>query len=190
MLPSLNYITLTLVLQAVRDGNINYCNSVGLTLDEVRELSKLTLDEFLFISKTPAIFLDISVNHERLQYNLLRSRQESHLQQQINRAVRLGASHEMLYRYFGLSSNDVAVRRRLLGVSVPGGRKVLPDENTDAKIWLLWKKKHVDDTESFEALDAMMQITEELSCEDNTLSLTVVRNRIVLFESRSQKGGY
>ncbi|EAA6844983.1 DUF2857 domain-containing protein, partial [Salmonella enterica subsp. enterica] len=122
MLPSLNYITLTLVLQAVRDGNINYCNSVGLTLDEARELSKLTLDEFLFISKTPAIFLDISVNHERLQYNLLRSRQESHLQQQINRAVRLGASHEMLYRYFGLSSNDVAVRRRLLGVSVPGGR--------------------------------------------------------------------
>lgn len=188
MLPSLNYITLTLVLQAVRDGNINYCNAIGLTLDEVRELSKLTLDEFLFISKTPAIFLDISVNHERLQYNLLRSRQELHLQQQINRAVRLGASHEILCKYFGLNSNDVAARRRLLGVSIPGGRKSLPDENTDAKIWLLWKKKYTGNTESSDALDVMMQITEELSSGGNTLSLTVIRNRIVLFENNTNKG--
>lgn len=189
MLPSINYMTLIFSLQAVREGNIKYCNRLGLTLDEMRELNKLSLDELFFISKTSLMFLDISVNHERLKNTLIRSRQELHFQQQINRAVRLGASHEILNIYFGLSSVDVAARRRLLGISIPNGRKVIPDENTDARIWLLWKKKLPDNSESLQALDIMMQITEELHDEGHMFSLTVIRNRITLFENNTKKGG-
>lgn len=189
MLTSINYMTLIFVLQAVREGNIKYCNTLGLTLNEIRELNKLSLDELFFISKTSLMFIDITVNHERLKNLLIRSRQELQHQQQINRAVRLGASHEILYKYFGLNTADVAARRRLLGITIPNGRTVIPDENTDAKIWLLWKKKHQDNTESLQALDVMMQITEELYNEGYTFSLTVIRNRIVLFEKNAQKRG-
>lgn len=189
MLTSINYMTLIFVLQAVREGNIKYCNTLGLTLNEIRELNKLSLDELFFISKTSLMFIDITVNHEHLKNLLVRSRQELQHQQQINRAVRLGASHEILYKYFGLNTADVAARRRLLGITIPNGRTVIPDENTDAKIWLLWKKKHQDNTESLQALDVMMQITEELYNEGYTFSLTVIRNRIVLFEKNAQERG-
>ncbi|EAA9298080.1 DUF2857 domain-containing protein [Salmonella enterica subsp. diarizonae] len=189
MLPSINYMTLIFALQAVREGNIKYCNTIGLTLDEMREINKLSLDELFFISKTSLMFIDVSVNHERLKNILIRSRQELQYQQQINRAVRLGASHEILYTYFGLNTVDVAARRRLLGITIPNGRKVIPDENTDARIWLLWKTKHLNNTESLQALDAMMQITEELYNEGYTFSLTVIRSRIKLFENNILKGG-
>ncbi|EAP2381905.1 DUF2857 family protein, partial [Salmonella enterica] len=74
MLPSINYMTLIFVLQAVREGNIKYCNTLGLTLNEIRELNKLSLDELFFISKTSLMFIDITVNHEHLKNLLVRSR--------------------------------------------------------------------------------------------------------------------
>lgn len=53
MLPSINYMTLIFALQAVREGNIKYCNTLGLTLNEVREINKLSLDELFLSAKHP-----------------------------------------------------------------------------------------------------------------------------------------
>jgi hypothetical protein len=47
----------------------------------------------------------------------------------------------LLNHYFGLTSNEVCLRRRLLGVSVPYGRTPEPDEKTDAAIWLQWQQR-------------------------------------------------
>lgn len=66
-------------------------------------------------------------------------------------------------RYFGVGSRETCARRRLLGVSVPNGRTPIPDEETDAAIWHQWQKYRVENIDSPEALDAMMQVTENLS---------------------------
>lgn len=180
MIPLINYTILTDALHALKEGNIRHCESLGFTFDEMNALNQLSLDELFTVSRAAAPFVSVSVRHDVLHHLLAQARQEYHHQQEINRAIRLGGSISLLSHYFGLTSNEVCLRRRLLGVSVPYGRTPEPDEETDAAIWLQWQKCRVENLESPNALIAMMQVTEVLLPRFQGLSLTMVWRRITL----------
>lgn len=184
-IPSLNYAVLTDALHALKDGNIRYCESLGFTFDEMNALNQLSLDELFIVSRSSAPFVAVSIRHDVFCHLLALSHQEVQRQQQINRAIRLGGSIALLNRYFGLTSNEVCLRRRLLGISIPYGRTPVPDEETDAGIWRQWHKRRVENLDSPEALEAMMQVTEDLSFQHASPSLTVVWNRITLCEQEA-----
>lgn len=184
-IPSLNYAVLTDALHALKDGNIRYCESLGFTFDEMNALNQLSLDELFIVSRSSAPFVAVSIRHDVFCHLLALSHQEVQRQQQINRAIRLGGSIALLNRYFGLTSNEVCLRRRLLGVSVPYGRTPEPDEETDAEIWRQWQKCRVGNLESSDALAAMMQVTEKLLPDAEALSLTTVWKRITLCEQEA-----
>ncbi|ENU0860846.1 DUF2857 domain-containing protein [Citrobacter amalonaticus] len=185
MIPSINYTILTDALHALKEGNLRHCEALGFTFDEMSALNQLSLDELFIVSQSSAPFVAVSVRHDVLCHLLALSRQEVQRQQQINRAILLGGSIALLNQYFGLTSNEVCLRRRLLGVSVPYGRTPEPDEETDAAIWQQWQQCRVDKLESPEALTAMMQVTENLLPDAGGLSLTTVRKRIVLCEQEA-----
>ncbi|KAA8995868.1 MULTISPECIES: DUF2857 domain-containing protein [Pectobacteriaceae] len=185
MIPSLNYAVLTDVLHALKEGNIRYCEALGFTYDEMNAINQLSLDELFIVSRASAQFMNVTIQHEVLRQILAQSRQEVLLQQQINRAICLGGSIELLNQYFGLSSNEISARRRLLGISISQGRTQIPDEDTDAEIWVRWQKRRPENIDSLNALDIMMQVTEELSSQDEGPSLTVVWNRITLCEKEA-----
>ncbi|EPG4495561.1 DUF2857 domain-containing protein [Klebsiella pneumoniae] len=180
MIPLINYTILTDALHALKEGNIRHCESLGFTFDEMNALNQLSLDELFTVSRAAAPFVSVSVRHDVLHHLLAQARQEYQHQQEINRAIRLGGSISLLNHYFGLTSNEVCLRRRLLGVSVPYGRTPEPDEETDAAIWLQWQKCRVENLESPNALMAMMQVTEVLLPRFQGLSLTMVWRRITL----------
>ena len=180
MIPLINYTILTDALHALKEGNIRHCESLGFTFDEMNALNQLSLDELFTVSRAAAPFVSVSVRHDVLHHLLAQARQEYHHHQEINRAIRLGGSISLLNHYFGLTSNEVCLRRRLLGVSVPYGRTPEPDEETDAAIWLQWQKCRVENLESPNALIAMMQVTEVLLPRFQGLSLTMVWRRITL----------
>lgn len=159
MIPLINYTILTDALHALKVGDIRHCESLGFTFDEMNALNQLSLDELFTVSRASAPFVSVSVRHDVLHHLLAQARQEYQRQQQINRAIRLGGSIALLNHYFGLTSNDVCLRRRLLGVSVPYGRTPEPDEETDSAIWLQWQQCRIDNLESPDALIAMMQLT-------------------------------
>ncbi|HDH1871661.1 TPA: DUF2857 domain-containing protein [Enterobacter ludwigii] len=182
MTPSINYAILTDALHALKSGNIRHCESLGFTIDEMNALNQLSLDELFTVSQAAAPFVSVSVCHDVLHHLLEQASQEHRRQQQINRAIRLGGSIALLNQYFGLTSNDVCLRRRLLGVSVPYGRTPEPDEETDAAIWLQWHKFRVENLESPDALMVMMQVTEALLPKAEGLSLTTVWKRLALCE--------
>ncbi|EHD22125.1 hypothetical protein BrE312_2749 [Brenneria sp. EniD312] len=182
MIPSLNYAVLTDALHALKEGDIRHCEALGFTFDEMNALNQLSLDELFILSRASAQFMAVSVRHDALRQLLALSQQEVQRQQQINRAIRLGGSITLLNRYFGLTSNETCVRRRLLGIAIPQGRTPIPDEQTDAEIWRQWQKRRVANLESPEALTAMMQVTEALSAPTAGPSLTSVWNRITLCE--------
>lgn len=182
MFPSLNYAVLTNALAALKEGNFRYCETLGFTFDELNALNQLSLDELFIVSRASAQFMSITVRHDVLQQILTLSHQEAQRQQQINRAVRLGGSIALLNHFFGLTSNEVCARRRLLGVTIPYGRTPIPDEDIDAEIWLSWKKNRFENLDTPDALEAMMQVTESLSSSEKRLSLTAVWNRITLCE--------
>ncbi|ELY5218307.1 DUF2857 domain-containing protein [Yersinia enterocolitica] len=182
MIPSINYAILTDALHALKEGNIRYCESFGFTFDEMNALNQLSLDELFIISRESAPFLAVTVHHDALRLLLAKSREEVLQQQRINFAIRLGGSIALLSHYFGLTSNEVSLRRRLLDIVIPYGRTPIPDEETDALIWRQWQKCRVANLESTEALEAMIQVTEKLSAQHDKPTLTVVWNRIKLFE--------
>ncbi|HDT4647848.1 TPA: DUF2857 domain-containing protein [Citrobacter freundii] len=182
MFPSLNHAVLTEALYALKEGNFRHCETLGFTFDEMKSLNQLTLDQLFIISRTADQFMTLTVHHDVLRQILTLSRQEIQRQQQLNRAIRLGASINLLSQYFGLTSNEICFRRRLLGIVVPMGRPPVPDEETDAEIWRRWQKHRVKNLQSFEALELMMQITEALSSLVESLSLNVVWSRISLCE--------
>ncbi|GKV79122.1 hypothetical protein PEC106568_42950 [Pectobacterium carotovorum subsp. carotovorum] len=185
MFPSLNYAVLTNALAALKEGNFRYCETLGFTFDELNALNQLSLDELFIVSRASAQFMSITVRHDVLQQILTLSRQEAQRQQQINRAVRLGGSIALLNHFFGLTSNEVCARRRLLGVTIPYGRTPIPDEAIDAEIWLSWQKKRTENLDTPDALEAIMQVTESLSSREKGLSLTAVWNLITLCEKEA-----
>ncbi|MEL4886900.1 DUF2857 domain-containing protein [Pectobacterium betavasculorum] len=185
MFPSLNYAVLTNALAALKEGNFRYCETLGFTFDELNALNQLSLDELFIVSRASAQFMSITVRHDVLQQILTLSHQEAQRQQQINRAVRLGGSIALLNHFFGLTSNEVCARRRLLGVTTPYGRTPIPDEAIDAEIWLSWKKNRSENLDTPDALEAMMQVTELLSSREKGPSLTAVWNRITLCEKEA-----
>ncbi|EFJ2751589.1 DUF2857 domain-containing protein [Escherichia coli] len=182
MFPSLNHALLTEALYALKEGNFRHCETLGFTFDEMNSLNQLTLDQLFIISRTSDQFMRVTVHHDAFQQILARSRQEIQRQQQMSRAIRLGASITLLSQFYGLTSNEICLRRRLLGIVVPMGRPPVPDEETDAEIWRRWQNHRVENLLSFEALEVMMQITEALSSLVESPSLNVVWSRISLCE--------
>lgn len=47
MLPSLNHIILTVALQALREGNIHHCETMGFTYDEMNLLGCLSINDLI-----------------------------------------------------------------------------------------------------------------------------------------------
>ncbi|WKV52600.1 DUF2857 domain-containing protein [Dickeya fangzhongdai] len=185
MIPSLNYAVLTDALHALKEGNFHHCETLGFTFDEMNTLNQLSLDELFIVSQSSAPFVAISVRHDVLRYLMAQARQDVRHQRLINRAIRLGGSIALLNQYFGLTSNETCLRRRLLGVSVPYGRTPEPDEETDTAIWQQWQKCRVGNLESLNALTAMMIVTEALLPMAEVLSLTTVWKRITLCEKEA-----
>lgn len=185
MIPSLNFAVLTDALFALKEGHIHHCEALGFTFEEMNILSQLSLDELVIISRTSVPFMSVTLRHDTFRQIIALSRQEVQRLHQINRAIRLGASIALLSRYFGLTSNEICLRRRVLGVTVPPGRTPVPDEETDTEIWRHWQKHRVDNPESSAALEAMMRVTEALSSQPGAPSLTVVWNRITLCEEKT-----
>lgn len=188
MIPSLNYAVLTDTLHALKEGNIRHCEALGFTYNELEAINHLSMDELFILSRASAQFLNVTIQHEVLRQLLAQTKQEVQLQQRINRAIALGGSIELLSDFFGLSSSEISARRRFIGITISQGRTRIPDEDIDSRIWRQWQKQRPDILLSMDALDVMMDITEALSgtTEDDSLSLTVVWNRIMLCEKERQ----
>jgi len=184
MIPSVNYSILASTLHALKQGDFLFCENLGFTPDELNALNQLSLEEFFFISRASTQFMTVTVRHDALKHILALSHNELQRQQQIDRAIKLGGSIALLTHYFGLTSNEVCLRRRLLRITSPHGRTPIPDEQTDAEIWLRWRKYGPQNIESMDALEAMMQITESFSSLKTAPSLTVIWNRITLCEKQ------
>lgn len=171
MTPSINQAVLTQVVQAMKEGHICYCESLGFSPQELLELSRLSADDILFLSHSPVQFMRISIDHDMLSKMLARTGQERQFQQQLEDALSLGASIEFVNHYFGLSTPEICARRRLIGLFVRQGRNLAPDEEAETRVWNAWQNVAVKKLDSPQALQAMMDIARE-----NDLSLTVIWN--------------
>ncbi|QJT79316.1 DUF2857 domain-containing protein [Kosakonia sp. MUSA4] len=171
MTPSVNQAVLTHVMQALKEGQIRYCESLGFSPQELFELTRLTVDDMLYLSNSAVQFITLSIDHNMLSRMLTRTEQERVFQQNLEEALSLGASIEFITHFFGLSTLEVCARRRLIGLFVRQGRNNAPDEAVEALVWNEWQKTGVMKLDSPDALKAMMTIARS-----HKLSLTVIWN--------------
>ncbi|EPH4535716.1 DUF2857 domain-containing protein [Escherichia coli] len=163
---SLSQATNGLLMQLVMDlrsGYLRRCESLGLAREEMRMLQGLTIEEIHYLSNSEVSVIRLDINHENLLRMLQQARTEQKRLQRIDRALALGGSIELMAFYFGLSSVDVAARRRIAGIDVRPGRGVTLSDEESAELWRLWQKAGITDVESADGLDVMMLAAEQMN---------------------------
>ena len=125
MMNSLSQAANGLLMQLVMDlrsGYLRRCESLGLNREEMQMLQGLSLEELHYLSGSEVSIISVGINHGNLVRMLQQARTEQKRLQRIDRALALGGSIELMANYFGLSSTDVAARRRIAGIDVRPGR--------------------------------------------------------------------
>lgn len=152
---------LTEIVMKLKAGKIRHIESMGLTLDEIQALDKLTVEDLYYLVNTPVPFLTLNINHCNLNTMLKQARQEQERIKYINRALALQGSIELMQHFFGLTAIEVSSRRRLVGIVAKQGRNINPTEEQELLIWQQWKIAHIQNIDSLEALEVMMDIAEQ-----------------------------
>ncbi|OLU25470.1 hypothetical protein BVH03_17595 [Pseudomonas sp. PA15(2017)] len=164
---SLNTAVLYQVMTHLRDGNFRRCLEMGFDQEELVQLNQLSFSDISELTRTPVRFIEITVNHDLLGRALGRLQEEALRQQMIQRAIKLGASLEMLNSLFGITSEEVSGRRRFMGINIKPGRPQMPEVEEMHQLWNRWQKliaensAKIDQTDPTAALGVMMILAEE-----------------------------
>jgi len=115
----------------------------------------------------------VSVNREVLRRLLSQVHDVEQEIATVDRMLRLGASTEMVSRYYGLTHQEVALRRDILGLPKRKGRHPVLDEAQDTALWQHWKagigERHI----ALEDEMAMLALTMDLA-ETMNLPMSVI----------------
>ncbi|MDF7679911.1 DUF2857 domain-containing protein [Enterobacteriaceae bacterium ESL0689] len=157
-----NGLLMQLVLD-LKSGYLRRCESLGIKREEMEMLQRLSIEELHYLANSEVSVVSININHDNLISMLQRARLEQQRLQQIDRALALGSSIELMQTFFGLSSVDVAARRRIAGIEARAGRGNALSDEDNAEIWRLWQRSGIEKVESHDGLDVMMLAAEQLN---------------------------
>ncbi|MET3056289.1 DUF2857 domain-containing protein [Serratia marcescens] len=169
---------LTQLVMELKSGYIRRCESLGLTTEEMQLLHGLTIEDLHYLMNSSVSVLTFQIHHENFSLMLQHARREQQRMQRIDRALALGGSIEMIQHYFGLSTVEVAARRRMTGISIRQGRCAALSDDENAALWRQWQKADIDDASSADGLDVMM-----LAAEQMDVSLTAVWHAVRSFDA-------
>lgn len=168
----INEAVLSQVLDHMRTGQLQRCVEMGISPEVLSQIQHPTIMSLL--RNTPVNWVNVTVNNdiiERLLVSAARSEEETRL---IERAIRLGATTNLLNTFFGLTPQESALQRTLIGVKPPRGRWPELTEDQDHHLWYRWTKlmeeHEVKISDSLAMLDIAMLVAEELLTDGLTLA--------------------
>lgn len=167
----LNQAVIAQALHDLRNGQLRRCKAMGFGEQELDALKHPALVSVLANSKVS--WCSVKVNRDVLLRLLRQGRDVEKEIETVDRMLRLGASTEMLSQFYGLTHQEVALRRDILGLPKRKGRWPVLTEAQDTTLWERWqrcvKKRGIaldDDT-------AMLQLTMDLA-EELSLPVSVI----------------
>ncbi|MEQ2024866.1 DUF2857 domain-containing protein [Xenorhabdus szentirmaii] len=167
-----NHLLMQMVMD-LKNGYIRRCESLGMTPTEMQMLQSLTIEDLHYLGNSPVSVLTVHIHHSNLARILHQARIEQQRTRRIDRALMLGGSIEMMRYFFGLSSLEIAARRRIAGIEVRAGRGLVLSEAENRDLWQCWQAAAIAETDSVEGLDMMMDVAER-----HDVSLTSVWNAV------------
>jgi len=164
ILHPLNQAVIAQALLDLRNGQLHHCRAMGFdeqALDALKNPALLSV-----LTNARVSWCEVSINQDLLGRLL----QQAHTEQQeiaiVDRMLQLGASTEMLSQFYGLTHQEVALRREVLGLPKRKGRHPVLDEQQDIELWHQWKtltdEHAIDLTDEAAMLPAAMDLAENM----------------------------
>ena len=135
----LSFHVLRYALQRVHDGDLSAALDLGFTIDEIRSMEALTLNDLEHLSRLSAHFLRVQVDHDTYRAMIHRVTEEAESKDTQDALLRAGAPRSLMAEMYGWSALQYAHRRRLLGITSTPGRPPQPTETEEADVWRHWR---------------------------------------------------
>ena len=158
----LNEAVIAQALYDLRNGQLRRCKLMGFGEAELDALKHPALISVL--ANANVSWCSVTVNREVLRRLLQQAQDVEKEIATVDRMLRLGASTEMVSKFYGLTHQEVALRREILGLPKRKGRHPVLDEEQDTELWRQWKavtnSRIVDLEDETSILDAAMDLAE------------------------------
>lgn len=171
----LNQAVIAQALHDLRNGQLRKAKSMGFQDEDLDALKHPALASIL--ANAAVSWCDVTINRDVLR-RLLRQ-MDDHVREigEVDRMLRLGASTDMISRFYGLTHQEVAVRREALGIPKRKGRHPVLTEEQDAAVWEIWSATVKDRNMSHKNDAAMLALAADLA-ESMNVPLSVIWSAI------------
>lgn len=159
----LNQAVVAQTLHDLRNGQLQRCLAMGFTEELLKALQQPRLASVL--SNSRLSWCSIRIDPRAVQYVLKQLHSEAQDNAQLERMLRLGASTEMINQFYGLSHQEIATRRSMLGMTTRKGRWPALSETQEITLWKRWQAQLKDRQVAQEDANAMLDITLTLAQE-------------------------
>ncbi|MBP0714227.1 DUF2857 domain-containing protein [Burkholderia sola] len=171
----LNQAVLAQALYDLRNGQLRRCKAMGFGEEELDALKHPALISVL--ANANVSWCSVTVNREVLTRLLKHARDVEKEIATVDRMLRLGASTEMVSRFYGLTHQEVAIRREILGLPRRRGRHPVLNAEQDTELWQQWKavigSRNIDLEDETSMLDAVMDLANDMSLPLSVVWATV-----------------
>ena len=171
----LNQAVIAQALHDLRNGQLRRCQAMGFGPSALEALKHPALVSVLL--NATVSWCSVKVNSDVEQRLLNQVRDVEKEVETIDRMLRLGASTEMVSEFHGLTHQEVALRRQVLGLPPRKGRWPVLDEAQDAALWEQWRAGVQARGINLREDAAMLALAMELA-ERQALPLSVIWSAI------------
>jgi hypothetical protein len=171
----LNQAVIAQALHDLRNGQLRRCQAMGFSPHALEALKQPALVSLLANSKVA--WCAVKVNGDVLNRLLDQGRGVEQEIAAIDRMLRLGASTEMVSEFHGLTHQEIALRRQVLGLPQRKGRWPVLTEAEDTGLWRCWHEQVAKRRADIKNDAAMLAIAMDLAAEQS-LPLVVVWSAI------------
>lgn len=167
----LNQAVVAQALHDLRNGQLRRCLSMGFSERELDVLKQPALVSLLANAQVP--WCSVKVNTDVL-WRLVS--QLNDIEQEIatvDRMLRVGASTEMVSTFYGLTHQEVALRRDIIGLPKRKGRHPVLNEEQETSLWKRWKSALDERGIALDDDSAMLTLAMDLA-EALSLPMSVI----------------
>ncbi|HEY9100192.1 MAG TPA: DUF2857 domain-containing protein [Thiobacillus sp.] len=167
----LNQAVIAQALHDLRNGQLRRCKAMGFGERELDALKHPALVSVLINASVS--WCSVKVNRDVL-HRLLRQVEDVEKEiATVDRMLRLGASTEMVSKFYGLTHQEVALRRDILGLPKRKGRHPVLSEAQETGLWERWKPAIERRGIALDDDMAMLELTLDLA-EDLAIPASVI----------------
>ncbi|GAJ29355.1 DUF2857 domain-containing protein [Acidomonas methanolica] len=171
----LNQAVIAQALHDLRNGQLRRARSMGF---DAQDLDALKNPAMVAILANAAIcWCSVTINRDVLRRLLSQIHSFAKEIEEVDRLLRLGASTELITRFFGLTHQEIALRRDILGLPKRKGRHPVLTEEQDANLWELWSAAIKERKIALTDETTMFALAADLA-ESTDLPLSVVWSAI------------